>query len=129
MRMTRLVVLGLVLTALACGGDDDDTAATTTTADETTTTAASGAPTAGEAVQIANFAFDPKDLTVATGATVRWTNTDDTEHSVESTSDLAFESERLAQDASFEQTFDTAGEYSYVCGIHNFMTGTITVAG
>jgi plastocyanin len=122
--MFRLAVLGLVLSGvlLACG-DDDDTA-------DTTTTAAGGAPSSADAVTIADFAFEPEELTVATGATVRWVNTDDAEHSIESTADaLAFESERLAQDAGFEQTFEEAGEYSYVCGIHNFMSGTITVEG
>ena len=136
MRMSRLVVLGIVLSGalFACGGDDDDTTAATTTtaagAGDTTTTAAGGAPSSADAVTIANFAFDPQDLTVQAGATVRWVNTDDTEHSIKSTADaLEFESEHLAQDDSFEQTFADPGEYSYACGIHNFMNGTVTVEG
>ena len=105
------------------------TAATSTsagTADSTVTTAATST-TAG-AVSIAGFAFDAKTLTIAKGTTVTWTNLDSATHSVVAT-DTSFVSDNLAKGGTFEHTFDTAGTFPYVCGIHNYMRGTITVTG
>ena len=122
MRVARLVALGLVLSAapLACGDDDGAPAGSGTTA----------APaTGGSAVTIADFAFDPEELEIPAGTSVEWTNTDGEAHSVKSTSDVAFESEDLGQDDTFSFVFDQAGEYEYFCGIHPFMTGTVTVSG
>lgn len=79
-------------------------------------------------VQIANFAFGPASLTVSRGATVTWTNTDTFDHTVVA-SDQAFRSDNIGQGVTFEQTFDTAGEFTYVCGIHPSMKGTIIVTG
>ncbi len=53
---------------------------------------------------------------------------DDVEHTVVS-SDGTFTSNNLGKDATFEQKFDTAGQFTYVCGIHPQMNGTITVSG
>ena len=78
-------------------------------------------------VSIANFAFQPDSLQIAVGTTVTWTNADSTAHTV--TSDTgAFDAGPLAPGASFTQTFDTPGTYTYHCQIHPFMTGTIVVS-
>jgi plastocyanin len=77
-------------------------------------------------VQIADFAFAPQSLTVSTGSTVTWVNVDVADHSV-AANDVSFISENLGVGARFEHTFDTAGVFPYVCGIHERMTGTITV--
>jgi plastocyanin len=81
-----------------------------------------------DGVQIANFAFDPAAITVGAGTTVTWTNTDAVQHSIVAT-DVSFNSDNLAQGAIFEHTFDSAGAFTYVCGIHPQMAGTITVSG
>jgi plastocyanin len=73
-------------------------------------------------------AFDPEELTVAAGTTVTWTNDDEAEHAIQDDSELgADESPELSQDDTFELTYDEPGEYPYICGIHNYMTGTIVV--
>jgi plastocyanin len=77
-------------------------------------------------VQIADFAFAPQSLTVSKGSTVTWTNVDSVDHSIAAT-DVSFISEILGVGVSFEHTFDNAGQFPYVCGIHSRMTGTITV--
>ncbi len=82
--------------------------------------------TAPGSVTIANFAFGPQELHVATGATVTWTNTDGTDHSVVA-NDGAFKSNPLDQNATFSFKFSKAGTYTYICGIHNSMKGTIVV--
>lgn len=83
------------------------------------------APAAG-GVQIVNFAFGPADITIHKGATLRWTNGDATAHSVVAT-DASYFSQNLGRGMTFEHTFDAAGTYQYVCGIHSQMHGSITV--
>jgi plastocyanin len=84
--------------------------------------------TAASDVRISNFTFEPADLTIAEGATVTWTNGDAFEHSIVAT-DLTFRSDNIGQDATFRFTFTAPGEFTYVCGIHPQMQGTITVTG
>ncbi len=80
----------------------------------------------GAAVGIVDFAFEPAALEVAAGTTVTWTNQGAAPHTVTAT-DGAFDSGRLEPGASFSQSFDTPGTFSYFCAIHPSMTGTITV--
>jgi plastocyanin len=81
-----------------------------------------------EAVTIKSFAFNPQEVDVKVGQTVTWTNQDGFAHSVHA-DDGSFKSEDLNQGATFSQTFDKAGNFSYSCGIHPSMKGTIVVAG
>ena len=78
------------------------------------------------AIVIANFAFAPRDLTIAAGTTVTWTNRDDIPHTVTST-DGAFRSPALDTDDSFAFTFEKAGSYRYFCTLHPHMVGTVEV--
>jgi plastocyanin len=114
----RLVIFGFaaVLAGGACGGDDKKDGGTTT-------------PAADGSVQIANFQFAPPDLTVKPGAKVTWTNGDTAVHSIKDTSPLATPvSGDLAKDDTFSITYERAGSYSYICGIHQYMNGSVTVA-
>jgi plastocyanin len=86
---------------------------------------ASEAPGAAS-VSIVEFKFEPAALSVKVGDTVTWTNDGHTAHSVK-WSDGEPESEHLEPGKTYARTFDRAGEYPYVCGIHATMTGTITV--
>ena len=92
--------------------------------DETTPTDAGGSAT--DAVTIANFAFSPSPLQVKVGDKVTWTNTDGEAHSVQA-DDGSFKSDDLDTGVTFSETFTKAGTFSYVCGIHSFMKGTIVV--
>src|SRR5829696_1777671 len=80
----------------------------------------------GAAVTIVDFAFQPASLEVPAGTTVTWTNSGAAPHTV-TADDGAFDSDRLAPGATFSQTFDTAGTFTYHCEIHPQMTGTIVV--
>ncbi len=131
-RSTRqLLIASLLLVLAACGSDDaDDPLAEGDTTEESTATSSAeedvedaGAP--GEVV-IADFTFGPEDITVSTGTTVTWTNEDEAAHSV-ADRELDFDSGNMAEGDTFEFTYDEAGEYPYVCGIHNYMRGTVTV--
>jgi plastocyanin len=85
--------------------------------------AAPTAPTSA-AVQIADYAFGPTTVTVAAGGRVTWTNRDGDRHSVLVGSD---ESPRLESGATHSLAFDAAGRFSYACGLHPSMTGTVVV--
>lgn len=78
-------------------------------------------------VDIQNSAFVPQNLTVSLGTTVRWTNKDGIAHTVTSTAG-AFDSGNMGRGATFTHTFNTFGEFPYICAIHPSMTGKVTVA-
>ena len=77
-------------------------------------------------VNIDNFAFTPKELTVKAGTTIVFRNRDDIPHSVVG-SKGEFHSKALDTDDSFSFTFTKAGTYDYSCGLHPRMQGRIVV--
>ena len=79
-----------------------------------------------QAVKIAGFAFGPAKLTVPAGKPVTWTNTDDSPHQIV-VSGTPIRSEFLMKGQSHTQTFDAAGTFNYVCGLHPSMKGTVEV--
>ena len=86
------------------------------------------AATAPGNVTIANFAFDAPEITVTKGQSITWTNTDGFAHSIVA-KDGSFKSENITTGAAFTHAFDTAGSFTYVCGIHPSMAGTVVVTG
>ncbi len=77
-------------------------------------------------VTIKNFAFDPPTITIKVGMTVVWTNQDSATHSITSDTGI-WDSGGIAQGATYSRVFDTAGTFTYKCGIHPTMKGTIIV--
>jgi plastocyanin len=121
-RSLATIGLGVLLTiavAACSGGGVGSPSATEAPSD------AAPSGTAG-AVSIVDFGFEPADLTVTAGTTVTWTNTGAATHTVK-WSDGSPESPGLTNGATYQRTFDTAGSFPYVCGIHGSMSGTITV--
>jgi plastocyanin len=88
--------------------------------------ATAASPIGAVQLDIAKFAFAPKEVTVAPGTTVVWTNHDETPHTVAS-SDKSFASKGLDTDDKFEHTFATEGDFGYICTVHPFMTGVVHV--
>jgi plastocyanin len=117
-RLVRSVIVAVAVVAGgACGDDDKKNGGTQTT------------PAGDGSVQIVNFQFTTPNLTVKPGSKVTWTNADTAVHSVKDTSPLATPvSPDLAKDSTFSITYERAGSYSYICGIHQYMTGSVTVA-
>ncbi|MCU1501560.1 MAG: hypothetical protein JWM12_914 [Ilumatobacteraceae bacterium] len=93
-------------------------------------TAAAGTPAAGgDAVSIKDFSFQPDPLSIPAGSAVTWTNADGTTHNIQS-ADHTFDSpDNLATGDSFTHTFATAGTFTFICGIHPQMNGTVVVTG
>jgi amicyanin len=77
-------------------------------------------------IEIANFTFNPPEVTVKQGATVTWRNADDIPHSVVE-ENTKFRSKPLDTDETFSMTFTEAGEIVYFCGLHPHMKGKIVV--
>jgi plastocyanin len=123
------MVVGLVavLALGACGKDDKKD----NEAKPSPVSAQGSVPLSGDApVQILNFEFKPQKLSVKPGTKVTWTNGDTAIHSVKDMSSLATPvSKELGKGDAFSITYDTPGSYSYICGIHNYMTGTVDVVG
>ena len=123
----------LVFAAASCGGDDDADSTSAppivTEAAVATDTAATGtgaaAPAMDAAVEIADFAFGPADVTIAVGGTVTGTNTDNQAHPA--TSSGNFDTGSIAAGTTASVTFDQPGTFTYICSFHPFMTATITV--
>ena len=78
-------------------------------------------------VDIAKFAFGPKEITIAPGTKIVWTNHDETPHTVTS-NDKSFASKGLDTDDKFEHTFRHEGDFGYFCTVHPFMTGVVMCA-
>jgi plastocyanin len=103
----------LSLSSTACGGSAKKASIT-------------AAPAAAK-VKIVNFTFDPMAVTVKVGATVTWVQVDSVGHSVQSDDHAWITSAVLMPGQTFAHTFTTAGTYAYICGVHPYMMGTVTV--
>ena len=77
-------------------------------------------------VEIKNFAFGPKTLTVKKGTTITFTNQDSVGHTA-TADDGSFDTGLLAKGESGSATFDKAGTYTYHCTPHPYMKATIVV--
>lgn len=84
---------------------------------------------AGGTLDIKNFTFSPMPLAVKAGQTVTVTNDDTTIHTVRA-DDTSFDTGNLNGGTSGSFVAPAkAGTYAFHCNIHDFMTGTIQVAG
>ena len=144
-RVAAVTLIGMALTLAACssGGSASPSGSSTTSTTQaasattsttaptptTTTTASGGAAPAGTtAITIKNFAFSPSTVTVAPGASVTVTNKDQVAHTITAV-DGKFDTGDIQPGAS--KTFtapNTAGSYPYICSIHQYMMGTLTVS-
>jgi plastocyanin len=134
-KLLVLLIACLALTIAACGDDDDDgggggSAATTEQTDTGTPPPAGDGAAKTVEVDIPAIEFDPADVTVKAGTTVKWTNSDDLPHTVTKTDGPGpeFDSGNLDPGGTeFEQTFEAKGTIDYVCTIHPGQKGSITV--
>jgi amicyanin len=83
-------------------------------------------PTTAVEVDIVNFKFTPATLTIKAGTTVVWINKDSIAHTVNFSAG-GVSSSVLNQNNQFTHTFTAAGSFAYICQIHPFMHGSVTV--
>jgi plastocyanin len=115
MRGRFLVVLAVLLSfgVVACGSSTSDSTR--------------AAPAAKNMIVIKNFSFAPMDLTVAPGTKVTVKNEDAATHTL-SASKKQFDTGDITQGATRTFTAPTTpGTYTYICNIHQYMQGTLTV--
>jgi plastocyanin/uncharacterized membrane protein YozB (DUF420 family) len=67
-------------------------------------------------VNIKNFSFEPKEITISTGMTVVWTDLQGM-HSI-AADDGSFESEILDSGGRFEHKYENSGVFPYYCPLH-----------
>jgi plastocyanin len=80
-------------------------------------------------VQIADYKYQPAEISIKVGDSVRWTNHEKrTSHSVLFPAEGGLESERMFPDESWLRRFDRSGRYAYRCGPHPEMEGVVLVA-
>ncbi len=87
----------------------------------------SGSPQAATAtVKIRNFKFEPANVTIVEGQTVQFINEDEEPHTATST-DGFFNSKALDTNQTWNYTATKPGAFPYICSVHPFMKGTLTV--
>ena len=96
---------------------DEPTTPTQTTAPD---------PNGQKTVNIYNHAFDPAQLNVASGTTVRFVNKDTEPHTATADNDL-FDTGELEPGGSFKVYFEGSGMVTYHCKLHPDMKGSIVV--
>ena len=89
---------------------------------------ATPAATATKTVQIKRTAFSPTTVTIRTGDTIRWVNSDTQNHQVVSNNG-SFVSPILAPGRVYRHTFNAAGTYRYHDGLNPSIRGVVRVTG
>jgi plastocyanin len=119
----------LLVFVAGCGASPGEPPPTQAPAPQATESAAP-LTTKEEATQVVidNFAFSPREITVAPGTRVTWVNHDDVPHTATSSvKPRAFDSGALDTDGTFSFVFKAPGTYDYFCAVHPHMTGKVIV--
>src|SRR5919205_1097121 len=87
---------------------------------------ATSSSTATHTVQIKRSAFQPATLTIKTGDTVKWVNSDTQSHQVVSNNG-SFVSPILGPGKTYSHKFNFAGTYRYHDGLNAASKGTVKV--
>ena len=77
-------------------------------------------------VEILNSAFNPSEVVINRGTTVKWVNSDNITHTLKSDTGL-FDSGEMPSGAEFSYVFDSEGIYNYYCANCPNITGRIIV--
>jgi plastocyanin len=135
-RRVQLVV-GVAAMALAattvvgCGSSTKSSSPPTSAGTTSAPASSSSAPVGRNLITIQSFAFHPASLTVAPGATITVHNSDSVTHTLTASgsSKGAFDTGDITPNST--TTFRApikSGSYSYICSIHQYMTGTLIVS-
>jgi plastocyanin len=130
-RISPLLFAVVALVAAGCGSSNNSSSSSSassapaTTTGSTSTSGGTAAPS-GKTVTIdmKNIQFNPKDVTVKVGETVKWVNQDSVPHNV---SGGPLHSPTFGNGGTFTYKATKAGKISYVCTIHPGMTATLNV--
>jgi plastocyanin len=131
MNSRKLLVISAAIALLSAGCGSSNSNPMNPT--PTPTPSPTPAPTGGQAISIPTGAstlgadaYRPNPLTVATGTTVTWTNSDNVTHTSTSNNNT-WNSGNIAPGGQFSFTFSTAGTFQYHCALHPGMVGSVVV--
>ena len=92
------------------------------------TAAADSSKSAAETitVRVSGMRFEPANLTIKPGTTVKWVQSDRMPHTVTGKGN-ELRSNTLQMSQAYTYTFDQAGRFDYACDFHPSMQGVVTV--
>jgi len=122
------VAIGIVGSVAWARKDVSSAAEPSTTSAVPGTTVAGATANGSQAISIKDFSFTPASLSIRPGDSVTWTNADGAAHSIKSADQIFDSPDRIDPTMSFSFTFATPGTYTYICGVHPSMKGTVEVA-
>jgi plastocyanin len=85
------------------------------------------APAGTSKITITSSAYSPASLTIVSGSTVTWTNSDNTAHTV-TTEDGTINSGDIAPGSSYSKTFMATGTYNYHDTHNTALVGVVIVS-
>ncbi len=126
-----LAVLLSSFALAACGGGEDSVDqpnADPTMGGESAEDSSGGGSTAEgtREVRMANFKFEPAELTVKVGQSVTWRNQDTAKHDAFS-EENGLDTNDIGKDGTVTFQPDKAGTIDYICSIHPQMKGKLIV--
>ncbi len=87
----------------------------------------SGSSATGTHITISNFMYSPMQLTVSAGSTISVTNKDQVTHTLTATGGQFDTGDISPHETKTIRAPMHAGTYHYICDIHQYMMGSITV--
>lgn len=87
-------------------------------------TATRAAVKAAASVEMRDFEFSPRTVTIDPGDSVTWTNVGDEDHDADGGS---FSTGTISPGGHAAVRFDDPGTFSYICNFHSNMKGTVVV--
>lgn len=145
MNNTKGLIIGVIVVIAAIGGavaltsnsktdapssnSDSSMAEHSSSSSNTNDKASTSEAVATDQVEIKDYAYSPKTITVKAGTTVTWTNKDSVRHDVTSDNESADapKSELLANGETYSFKFNKPGTYTYHCTPHPYMKATVIV--
>lgn len=133
-RLGRITLQCTFVVALATGlaacGSKSTSSPSSSSGSGSSTPAGSGSSAASGSttVNIKNYKFMPDKLTVKAGSTITVHNEDSTAHTF-TADNKAFDTGNIPANGTKTVTVSKPGTYPFMCTIHPFMTGTLTVSG
>jgi plastocyanin len=122
--LVAVALFGVAVLAGACSSGASSSSTSTTAS-------GGGSPSTGGSatITIQNFSFSPAKITVTPGEKVTVTNKDSVAHTV-TANDKKFNTGDIGAGKTVTFTApSSAGSYPYMCNIHQYMTGMLTVKG
>mgnify|MGYP000103043802 CR=1 FL=1 len=121
-RLLVPVLLVIAVTAAACGGGSDEPSTNSATNSATS-------PGDGVVIGVKGLKFEPEDVKVKVGETVRWSWDENLAHNVEpkDAADKFGTEKKNLQKADISHVFEEPGTYEFECTLHTGMEGTVEV--